>query len=51
VAWEISPHLLLRPELKYDIYSGEGHLFAVGSNGVARENQQLLGVLNFEFRF
>lgn len=51
VAWEISPHLLIRPELKYDVYSGDGHLFAVGSNGLAREDDQLLGVLNFEFRF
>ena len=51
VAWEISPHLLLRPELKYDVYSGKGQLFAVNSNGIARENQQLLGVMNFEFRF
>ncbi|MGD9601605.1 MAG: outer membrane beta-barrel protein [Gammaproteobacteria bacterium] len=51
VAWEVIPHLLVRPELKYDVYAGDGHLFAVGANGLAREDDQLLGVLNLEFRF
>lgn len=51
LAWEPSPHLLVRPELKYDVYAGEGHLFGVGANGRAREDAQLLGVLNFELRF
>lgn len=51
LAWEPTPHLLLRPEIKYDVYDGGGHLFAVDSNGLAREDAQLLGVMNLEFRF
>ncbi len=51
LAIEIIPNLLLRPELKYDVYDGGGHLFAVGADGIAREDSQLLGVMNFEFRF
>lgn len=51
VAWEPVPQLLVRPELKYDVYTGRGSLFAVDRNGVAREDSQLLGVLNLEFRF
>ena len=50
-SYELSPHLLVRPELKYDIYDGGGHLFAAGSNGLAAHDTQLLGVLNLEFRF
>ena len=51
LAWAFNPHLLIRPELKYDVYDGGGHLFAVGTNGLARKDAQLLGVLNLEFRF
>jgi len=51
LAWEPAPFLLLRPELKYDVYAGSGHLFAVDRNGLAREDSQLLGVMNLEFRF
>ncbi|MDX2182861.1 MAG: hypothetical protein SFW08_02645, partial [Gemmatimonadaceae bacterium] len=51
LAWEALPQLLVRPELKYDIYTGGGSLFAVDSRGIAREDRQLLGVLNFELRF
>lgn len=51
IAWEPLPHLLLRPELKYDVYTGRGSLFAPDRTGVAREDAQLLGVLNLEFRF
>lgn len=51
IAWEPLPHLLLRPEIKYDVYTGRGSLFAPDRAGVAREDAQLLGVLNFEFRF
>lgn len=51
LAWEPLPFLLLRPELKYDVYDGGGSLFAVDRNGIAREDSQLLGVLNFEFHF
>jgi hypothetical protein len=51
VGWEPTPHLLVRPELKYDVYDGGGHLFAAGTNGLARRDKQLLAVLNFEFRF
>lgn len=51
VAWEASRHLLVRPELKYDVYDGGGSLFAVDRNGIAREDAQLLGVLNLELRF
>lgn len=51
LAWAFNPRLLIRPELKYDVYDGGGHLFAVGTNGLARKDAQLLGVLNLEFRF
>lgn len=51
LAWQPSPYLLLRPELKFDSYDGDGHLFAPGRDGVARRDSQLLGVMNFEFRF
>jgi hypothetical protein len=51
LGWEPTPHLLIRPELKYDVYDGDGHLFAAGANGLARRDTQLLGVLNLEFRF
>lgn len=51
IGWEPIPHLTVRPELKYDVYDGGGSLFAVDRNGVAREDSQLLGVMNFEFRF
>ncbi|MFT4564245.1 MAG: hypothetical protein ACI9BW_004008 [Gammaproteobacteria bacterium] len=51
LSWQPSKHLLIRPELKYDVYDGKGHLFAAGSNGLAQHDAQLLGVLNFEFRF
>lgn len=51
IAWEPRPHLLLRPEIKYDVYDGRGSLFAPDRTGVARRDAQLLGVLNLEFRF
>jgi hypothetical protein len=51
VGWEPTPHLLVRPELKFDAYDGGGHLFAAGRNGLASRDSQLLAVLNFEFRF
>ncbi len=51
LAWEPVPHLLVRPELRVDVYDGTGHLFATGANGLARRDSQLLAVLNFEFRF
>lgn len=51
VAWEPLPHLLVRPELKLDHYTGGGHLFAPARDGRARHDTQLLGVLNLEFRF
>ena len=51
VGWEPHPILLIRPELKYDAYHGGGHLFAAGTNGLARRDSQLLGILNLEFRF
>lgn len=51
LAYEIIPNLLLRPELKYDAHDGDGHLFAVGADGIARKDRQLLGVMNFEVRF
>lgn len=51
LAWEALPQLLVRPEVKYDVYTGGGGLFAVDSRGIAREDRQLLGVLNFELRF
>ncbi len=50
-SWEPVPQLLIRPELKYDVYDGGGHLFAAGANGLAAHNAQLLGLLNFHFRF
>ena len=49
--WEPIPYLLIRPELKFDSYSGGGHLFAPDRNGQAEHDSQLLGVANFEFRF
>lgn len=51
VGWEPTPHLLVRPELKFDTYDGGGHLFSAGRNGLARRDSQLLAVLNLEFRF
>ena len=51
LGWEPTPHLLVRPELKFDAYDGGGHLFAAGANGLARRDSQLLAVLNLEFRF
>lgn len=51
LGWEPVPHLLVRPELKFDWYDGTGHLFAPGPNGLARRDSQLLAVLNLEFRF
>ena len=45
------PHLLIRPELKFDTYDGKGNLFAPNRNGIAQEDDQLLGVMNLEFRF
>lgn len=45
------PHLLVRPELKFDTYTGKGHLFAPNRDGIAQKDSQLLGVLNLEFRF
>ena len=51
LAWEPSPHVLLRPELKFDVYAGGGHLFATARDGRAREDAQLLGVVNLELRF
>lgn len=51
LGWEPIPHLLIRPELKYDVYEGDGHLFATGTNGLAQRDTQLLVVLNLEFRF
>ncbi len=51
LSWLLSPHLLVRPELKFDSYDGGGHLFAPDSNGVAQHDSQLLATVNFEFRF
>lgn len=51
LGWEPLPQLLVRPELKFDVYDGGGHLFGAGSGGLAEHDAQLLGVLNFEFRF
>ena len=51
LGWNPIPHLTVRPELKYDVYDGGGSLFALDRNGIAREDRQLLGVMNFEFRF
>jgi hypothetical protein len=51
VGWEPTPQLLIRPELKYDIYDGGGHLFAAGTNGLAAHDAQLMAVLNFQIRF
>lgn len=51
LGFEPTPQLLIRPELKYDIYDGGGHLFAAGTNGLAAHDAQLLAVLNFEIRF
>lgn len=51
LGWEPIPYLLVRPELKFDIYDGGGHLFAAGASGLASRDTQLLGVINFEFRF
>ncbi|MEX2482172.1 MAG: outer membrane beta-barrel protein [Gammaproteobacteria bacterium] len=51
LAWEPIPWVLVRPELKFDSYDGHGHLFAPDRNGIAQRDSQLLGVLNFEFRF
>ena len=51
LAWEANPHLLIRPEIKYDTYDGGAHLFGVGANGLAREDSQFLASLNFDFRF
>jgi hypothetical protein len=51
LAWEPLPHLLVRPELKFDVYDGGGHLFAVRANGLARADSQTLAVLNLELRF
>jgi hypothetical protein len=49
--WEPHPHFLIRPELKYDAYDGDGHLFAAGPNGLATEDSQFLGTLNLDLRF
>ncbi|MCB1749567.1 MAG: outer membrane beta-barrel protein [Gammaproteobacteria bacterium] len=51
VSWEALPWVIVRPELKYDAYDGDGHLFAPDRNGIAQHDSQLLGVMNFEFRF
>jgi hypothetical protein len=51
LSWEALPWVIVRPELKYDAYDGEGHLFAPDRNGIAQHDSQLLGVMNFEFRF
>ena len=51
VGYSPLPHLLIRPELKFDSYNGKGNLFAPNRNGIAQEDEQLLGVLNLEFRF
>ncbi|MEQ8659580.1 MAG: outer membrane beta-barrel protein [Gammaproteobacteria bacterium] len=51
LSWLISPHLLVRPELKYDSYDGGGHLFAPDRSGIAQHDSQLLATVNFEFRF
>ncbi|MGR8948319.1 MAG: outer membrane beta-barrel protein [Gammaproteobacteria bacterium] len=51
VTWHASPHLRIRPELKFDAYDGGGKLFAPNAVGIAQKNSQLLGVVNFEFGF
>jgi len=51
LAWQPLPHFRIRPELKFDVYDGGGHLFAAGSDGLARRDSQLLGVIAFEFNF
>lgn len=51
LGWTPVPHVLVRPELKLDMYDGAGHLFAPGDDGRARRDSQLLAVLNLEFRF
>jgi hypothetical protein len=51
LSWQALPWILVRPELKWDSYDGSGNLFAPDRNGLARRDSQLLGVLNFEFRF
>ena len=51
VAWEPSANVRVRPELKFDAYDGDGHLFAAGADGRARRDTQLLGVVSLEFSF
>lgn len=51
ITYEPIPYLAIRPELKFDAYDGGGHLFAADSSGLAQHDEQLLGVINFEFRF
>ena len=51
LAWQPSPYFRIRPELKFDIYDGGGHLFAADDDGLARKDTQLLGLVSFEFNF
>ena len=51
LAWELTPHMLVRPEFKYDVYDGGAHLFGVGANGLAREDAEFLATFNLDFRF
>jgi len=51
LAWEPNPHMLIRPEFKYDVYDGGAHLFGVGANGLARDDTQFLASINLDFRF
>jgi len=58
--WDPNPWLTIRPEVRYDVYTGKGHLFApaypVGSGAppqaqVATEDEQLTFMLNGVTRF
>jgi len=51
LGWQALPNLLLRPEIKYDRYDGEGHLFAADGSGLASADDQWLGVLNLEIAY
>lgn len=51
--WSPTRHLTIRPEIRYDQYTGSGNLFAPDSaaGGLATKDEQFVGMVNFVMKF
>jgi len=54
--WTAWRSLNIRPEIRYDVYDGSGHLFApvpgaAPGSAVATKDRQLIGILNAVKKF